>query len=84
MFLFNRVLIATIVPRNYCGSSSQICTDKDKEEHARAECWIDLSASLHDNKPRNRKAWLDKMTMMRLKELNRLTKEDTERIQTLR
>ncbi|XP_038550629.1 protein moonraker-like isoform X2 [Micropterus salmoides] len=31
-----------------------------------------------------RKAWLDKMTMQRLKELNQLSKEEAERIQTLR
>ncbi|KAM6987403.1 protein moonraker [Tautogolabrus adspersus] len=31
-----------------------------------------------------RKAWLDKMTMQRLRELNQLSKEEDERIQTLR
>ncbi|CAJ1065202.1 protein moonraker isoform X7 [Xyrichtys novacula] len=31
-----------------------------------------------------RKAWLDKMTMRRLRELNQLSKEEAERIQTLR
>ncbi|XP_041796994.1 protein moonraker isoform X2 [Chelmon rostratus] len=31
-----------------------------------------------------RKAWLDKMTMQRLKELNQLSREEAERIQTLR
>ncbi|XP_039985982.1 protein moonraker isoform X2 [Xiphias gladius] len=31
-----------------------------------------------------RKAWLDKMTMQRLRELNRLSKEEAERIQRLR
>ncbi|XP_034404269.1 LOW QUALITY PROTEIN: protein moonraker [Cyclopterus lumpus] len=31
-----------------------------------------------------RKAWLDKMTMQRLKELNQLSKEEAQRIQTLR
>lgn len=83
MFLFNQSLIATIVPRNYCVSRSQICTDKEKEACV-CQCWINYSASFRDNKTTHRKAWLDKMTMIRLKELNRLTKEETEHIQTLR
>ncbi|XP_047449179.1 protein moonraker isoform X3 [Mugil cephalus] len=43
--------------------------------------WIPTSPH---SPPPQRKAWLDKMTMQRLKELNHLSREETERIQRLR
>lgn len=52
------------------GPGAEQCTTSDRKNQAHSEAL--------------RQAWLDKMTMQRLKELNQLTKEEMERIQTLR
>ncbi|XP_068601727.1 protein moonraker [Brachionichthys hirsutus] len=71
--LFSPVKLSTSTPkRTVAGSiaTEQPALCSQKKEQAQNEAL--------------RKAWLDKMTMQRLKELNQLSKEEAERIQTLR